>query len=516
MSKAIERERATPRRVPMRPGRFLWETFWTPFWLGSTMPPPPLPGRRDAPLSGERTPLIIRQLDTLRETIWRQRRAVFATRALWLALVAVDLWLGLRVLAHRDPSPRPFLAAITVIVILGAVVIALARPSRGQLARTLDRSYGLRERMATALEESQRERLTGVRALQVLEATRVARDVGTASAFRPRWPTRELVMAAITALVCVALLIVMAVRHFRPPVNGAANPTSAPAGIQAPGVQNGNGQQSGQQAGQNGQSQQGNQGGQQPGQGGQPSAQGQGDLDALANALRDHSPTRQAADKLANGDYAGAAQALRDAGNSASQLSSDTRQSLANDLKTASNTINDPQLSQDLRSLADKLTGSNPSTTQGAFNQVASDVERIGQGEQAGQQPGQQGQQGQQGQSGGQSPNGGGSGSGAGASPQLPNSQQSQDPTLGQSSPLLGADGKPIELPKGSQTGPQINTQNPNGNGNGQTDPGAAGAGGGQLRQGAVGDSGVDPNQVPYDQRGAVERYFTPSSGDQR
>jgi hypothetical protein len=163
------------------------------------------------------------------------------------------------------------------------------------------------------------------------------------------------------------------------------------------------------------------------------------------------------------------------------------------------------------------LTGPNPQQAQGAFDQVANDVERIGSGQQ-GQQPGQNGQpgaSGQPGQNGGQGANGG-SGSGSGASPQLPNSQQGQSPTLGESSPLLGADGKPIELPKGSQNGPQINTQNPNGNGNGQTDPGAAGTSGGQLRQGTVGESGVDPNQVPYDQRGPVERYFTPPADEQR
>jgi len=234
--------------------------------------------------------------------------------------------------------------------------------------------------------------------------------------------------------------------------------------------------------------------------------------------LQDHAATRQAADKLANGDNVGAAQALRDVGARASQLSPDTRQSLANDLQIAASKTSDPKLTQDLRDLANKLTGPNPGGAQGAFEQVAKDIDRIGQGDQQGQQQGQNGQPGQSGQpgqNGGQSPNGGG-GSGSGASPQLPNSQQRQDPTLGQSTPLLGADGKPIELPKGNANGPQIDTQNPNSRGNGQTDPGAAGAGGGQLRQGAVGDSGVDPNHVPFDQRSTVERYFTPPAEDGR
>ena len=523
MSKAIERTRPTPRTASSRSGRFLCEAFWTPFWLGSTLPPPALPTRREAhSAQGERTPLLVRQLDTLRDTIWRQRRAILALRASWLALAVAAVWLGFRVLAYRELSLRPLLIVMAVILVLGATLIALARPSRGQLARTLDRSFGLRERVATALEGAQGERLAGVRALQVLEATRVAQDVSTASAFRRRLPVRELALAIIAATVCLVFGIILFVRQINPATPPVVRPGNTPPGVQAPGVQNGAGSQPNQQngAGQQGQNgQQGTQGGQNPGQSGQPSAQGQRDLDTLAGALQDHAATRQAADKLANGDNAGAARALRDAGARSSQMSPDTRQALANDLQTAAGQTSDPQLAQDLRDLADKLTGPNPGGAQGAFERVANDIDRIGQGDQQGRQQGQNGQPGQSGQpgqNGGESKNGGGGGSGSGASPQLPNSQQSQNPTLGQPAPLLGADGKPIELPKGNPSGPQIDTQNPNGRGNGQTDPGAAGAGGGQLRQGAVGESGVDPNQVPFDQRGTVERYFTPPAEDGR
>ena len=494
-----------------------------PFWLGSTLPPPALPARREPrTANSERTPLLVRQLDTLRETIWRQRRSILMVRTLWLALVPAALWLGVRVLAGRELPLRPLLSVMAIILALGAVLVALARPSRGQLARTLDRSFGLRERVATALEEAQGGRLAGVRALQVLEATRVAKDVSTASAFRRRWPTRELVPAIILGTACIVLLILLGVRQLNPPPGGNNNaPVAPPTGVQGPGPQAGNNPQAGPQGeqgrqGQNGQ--QGPQGQQNPGQSGQPSAQGQRDLDTLAGALEDHAATREAADKLANGDYGGAAQALREAGDNAAQLSPETRQGLASDVQGAADQTSDPQLAEDLRDLADKLAGPGPSAAQEAFDQVADDVERIGEGDPGGQQPGQQGQQGQsgqQGQNGGASPNGG-SGSGSGASPQLPNSQQGQPPALGESAPLLGADGKPIELPKGNANGPQIDTQNPNGRGNGQTDPGAAGAGGGQLRQGTVGESGVDPNQVPYDQRGPVERYFTPPAEDER
>lgn len=519
MSRVIEQAQPATRLTPRRVGRFLWETIWAPFWVGSTLPPPVLPGRREPHhADSERTPVLLRQIDALRETIWRQRRAVLLFRALWLALIPAAIWLGLRYFAGRQLAWQPLAIGMLAILVLGFMLAALARPSRGQLARTLDRSFGLRERVATALEESQGGRLVGVRALQVLEATRVAHDVSTASAFRRRLPVREVALAIIAATVCIVFVVLLGFRQLNPPATPPqqqAAPNQPGLNNPAPGQQPGNNPQAGQQ-GQTGQ--QGQQGGQTPGQNGQPSAQGQRDMDTLAGALDEHAATREVADKLANGDYPGAAQALREAGNQAGQLSPETREALANDLKNAAGQTGDPQLAQDLNELADQLTGPNPSQAQGAFDQVANDIERIGAGEGQGQQPGQNGQpgeSGQQGQQGGQNP-GGGSGSGSGASPQLPNSQQSQPPSLGESAPLLGADGKPIELPKGNQNGPQINTQNPNNSGNGQADPGAAGAGGGQLRQGTVGESGVDPNQVPYDQRGPVERYFTPPAEDER
>lgn len=524
MSRAIEQERPTPRLALGRAGRFLWEAFWTPFWLGSTLPPPVLPGRRDpASPAGARTPMILRQLDELRAKIWRQRFGILVFRTIWLALLVLNLWLGFRVLAHRDLALRPFALVAVLTVAFGVALIALARPSRGQLARTLDRSYGLRERVATALEETQREqRLGGVRALQVLEATRVTRNVSRSGAFRRRLPLREIAMTIVMAAICVVLLVMLLINRGGGTVGAGNPPPGARAGGQSTGPQSGNGQQQSGQQGQNGQQGQTGQGqqgqGQQSGQNGQPSAQGQRDLDTLAGALQDHAATRQAADRLANGDNAGAAQALREAGQNAGQLSPQERQDLAGDLREAAGQVSDPKLAQDLKDLADKLTRPGATGAQGAFNQVANDVDRVGQGDQQGQgqndQNGQQGQSGQQGQQGGAQP-GGGTGSGSGASPQLP-SQQQQQSTQGPATPLLGADGKPIELPKGNNNGPQINTQNPNNRGNGQTDPNAAGAGGGQLRQGTVGEAGVDPNQVPYDQRGTVQNYFTPKPDDNK
>ena len=512
MSKVIERAPARPSLTPARAGRFLWGVLWTPFWVGSTLPPPALPGRRVAtPVADEHAPLILRQIDGLRETIWRQRRAILGFRGLWLALLAIDLWLGLRVLAGRDLSPRPFLLVALALVALAAFLIAIARPSRGQMARTLDRSFGLRERLTTAIEQAEAGRPSGLRALQILDATRVTRHIATATAFRPHLPAREIAAAVATGIFCLVLLIVLLMQHFAGPGAGAG--ASQGAG-NAPGAQAGS--QAGQQADQNGQpGQNGQQGAGQ--QGGQPTAQGQADLNAVAGALQDHPSTSAAGDKLASGDYAGAAEALRDAGDNAAQTSPQERQAIANDVRSAADQVSDPQLASDLRDVANGLTQPNAAGAQQSFDKVAGDVERTAQGDQAGT-AGPQGQSGEQGQNGQQGQNGGaGAGTGSsgnGVSPQLPSGQQQSPPVS--SSPLLGADGKPIELPKGDPSGQSITTQNGQGNANGAVDPGAAGASGGAVQQGSVGEAGVDANQVPYDQRGTVERYFTPSGDDGR
>ena len=523
MSKVIER---APERAPLTParaGRFLWGALWTPFWVGSTLPPPALPGRREAtPAADERTPLILRQIDGLRETIWRQRRAILGFRGLWLALLAADLWLGLRVLAGRDLSPRPFALVAFALVALAAFLIATARPSRGQMARTLDRSFGLRERLTTAVEEAQAGRPSGLRALQMLDATRVTRHITTATAFRPHLPAREIAAALATGIFCLVFVIMLIMQHFGGPGVGTGAGAAQGAGA-GQGAGNAFGSQAGSQAGQQagqggrpGQNSQARQGGQQGSgqQGGQPTAQGKEDMNTVAGALQDHASTSAAGDKLASGDYAGAAGALREAGNNAAQTSPQERQTIANDVRNAADQVGDPQLASDLRDVANGLAQPNAAGAQQAFGRVANDVDRTAQGgEPSG--TGQQGQQGQNGQQGNNGGTGAGTGStGNGVSPQLPSGQQ-QSPAAS-SSPLLGADGKPIELPKGDPSGQLITTQDKQGRTGGAVDPGAAGAGGGTVQQGTVGEAGVDTNQVPYDQRGTVERYFTPNSDDGR
>lgn len=479
MHEVIRRDR--PRAMPglSRAGRFLWETFWLPYWLGSGQPPPRLPGFPARGRPGGRTPALLRQLDALRGAVWRRRAATLAWRCGWLALAALDLWLGLRVLAHRDAALGPFLVAALVILALGAFLVSTARPGRGELARALDRSFGLRERVATALEQAERGRLTGLRALQVLDATRVTGEVSGARAFRRPLPAREVALFVALAILCAVLLGLFVFRdHGRPA-------TTMPPAASLPGLARG--AQAGGLAAQT----QGNQPGNQQGQ--QSAGGAQQDLNALASALQGHDATQAAANALQSGDYSGAANALRQAGQNAGNMSQAERDALANDLRSGAAQAGDPngQIARDMRAAANALQQPGAAGAQQAFNALAGDVQQAGQGNQRGQP---------------QSAPSGSPGQGKGQS--LPSGQKSQ-PAPGQSTPLLGADGQPVQLPSGPDQGQQITTPNSNAGG-GQSLPGATTAGGGELSQGTIGPAGTDPNRVPDGQRQAVQQYFTP------
>lgn len=479
MNEAIRRGRPRAMPAPSRVVRFLWETLWLPYWLGSGQSPPRLPGAAASRSAAGRTPALLRQLDALRGAVWRRRATILAWRSGWLALAAIDLWLGLHVLAHRDAALGPFLAVALVALVLGAFLVATARPGRGELARALDRSFGLRERVATALEQAERGRLTGLRALQVLDATRATGEVSGARAFRRRLPAREVVVFGALAILCAVLLGLFIIRdHGRPA-------TQTPAVANLPGLARG--AQAGGQAAQASGGQSGDQ------QGKQSTGGAQQDLNALASALQGHDATQQAANALQSGDYAGAANALRQAGQNAGNLPQSERDSLANDLRSGAAQAGDPngQIARDMRAAADALQQPGAQGAQQAFNALAGDAQQAGQGDQQGQPR--------------SAPNGS---PGQGRGQSVPSGQKSQ-PAPGQETPLLGANGQPVQLPAGPDQGQQITTPNSNAGG-GQSLPGATTAGGGELGQGTVGPAGADPNRVPDGKRQAVQQYFTP------
>lgn len=539
MQRAFDRRwrPALPDRT--RWGRLAWDALWTPFWLGSTLPPPEWPARRRAgeAAPADRVPVIVVQLDALRRTVWRQRVPIVLCRTAWLLLAVAAAWLAFRVFAGPI-APWPFLAAGLVVLALGLALLRLTHPSRGELAYTLDRDHQLRAQVFTAQEEAQGPLLTGVRALQVAAAMRVTDDLAPRIS-RPRRPVRELRLVAGCALLTLALLLVLNGRgpgtaagettdnaglplddqamlgvdgespgaaaageyseeYGEPPVGGVADGQSFP---EQQDQQYQPDQQDQQSAGSSG-----------------PDAQGQHDLDTLADALRDTGVTRDAADKLQSGDYQGATDSLRQAGRDAGQLSPQARRDLANDLRDAANRINDSNLAQRVRDAADAVERGDAQAAQSALDAVAGDIDRAMRGadppSQDGQgnapvrtRPGEAPQANRPAQPG---DNSGGGGGGSGSSPALPG-QQRAGPAYGPSTAPLGADEKPVKLPKGDQRGATVRGSGGGSRGATSANPNSAGTGDGKLQQGEIGEVGPEINRVPVDQRGAVERYFTPN-----
>lgn len=90
---------------------------------------------------------------------------------------------------------------------------------------------------------------------------------------------------------------------------------------------------------------------------GQLSAEQQQQAQAIADALRDQSATRPAAEQLDQGNTAGAAQSLRELADQANQLGDETRNDLSNQLREAADQIapTNSQLAEQVRASADAL-----------------------------------------------------------------------------------------------------------------------------------------------------------------
>lgn len=542
-------QRATVRRWrPTLPAggrlvRSLWDVLWLPFWFGSTLEPPALPGRyRDQPPPvPDHVPIILVQLDAIRRVVWRRRVAVFACRLGSLLCMVATAWLVARLVLNPLAPLWPFAAAGLVLLALGLALLALARPSRADLAYTLDRDYRLRAQLFTAQEEAQGPLLSGLRALQVAAAMRVADEIEPRVTVRQR-PFHEFRLLLAALVLTGALALVANGRG----VGGLGADAAESAGLpfddqsalgledELSGVSDSLGeriedhsQSPGADPGVEGASDPAAAQDQSGDANNDQHPQAQGDLDTLADALKDTGATRAAADKLREGDYQGAADALREAGRDVGRLSPQARRDLAADLRDAAGRIGDPTLRRQLEDAADALERGDGNAAQSALDSIARDIDPAARPTD-GQGPGDDGardgaartraadgnQAGRGVQPNPSGTNTGGSG-GTGASPALPGGQRS-GPTYGPSTAPLGADEKPVKLPKGNQRGATVR-----GSGGGNrvgvaADSSSAGTGDGKLQQGEIGEVGPEINRVPVDQRGAVERYFTPSTGADR
>jgi hypothetical protein len=385
----------------------LWRALWAPFWIWSDSPTPALPERAaSAPanlgLAGE---AVVTGIDRVRRRLWASHAAAAICRGIWLALAFAAVLMLLDVVGGPIFDPLPALVVGGMLLVAGLVLAALSKPSRPLTARMLDRTFALQERLGTALDDlglgvpAPGERAPVVY-LQMADAANAIAVLRNDTRLRPAIPVREVVLVVLCGLILATFaflrglggglpeLAVARVPPFTPAIERPAVPEPSAAELaaaeMAPTVQ-------------------------EVLERADRSAQARRDLQALAAALADHAVTRPAAEEIARGDYAGAGEQIREAAAQSGELSQGARDGLADDLESASDTMQPETngLEEATRDAASGLRqGDEPARAE--MGDLAEAVERAGeqvipQGELASQMRSAREAQAQSGESGNQS-----------------------------------------------------------------------------------------------------------------
>ena len=385
----------------------LWRALWSPFWIWADAPVPELP-RRAVPipeelgLAGE---AVVAGIDRVRRRLWLSLGAAAICRGVWLAIAFAAVLMLVDVGGGPVFDPRPGLAAGVVTLGAGLALAVLSKPSRVGTARMLDRTFGLHERLGTALDDlglgvpGSDERAPVVY-LQMADAANAIAALRGDRRLRPAVPVREVVLIVFCALLLSTLaflrglggglpeLVAASVPVFTPAIERPVDPEPSAAELEAaamaPTIQ-------------------------EVLERSDRSSRARRDLQALAEALADHAVTRPAAEQIARGDYAGAGEQLRESAAQAGDLSQGAREGLAGDLGQAAD-IMQPEtngLEEAARDAASGLReGDEPARSE--MRDLADAVERTGeevvpQGELASQMRSAQQAQAQRGESGEQS-----------------------------------------------------------------------------------------------------------------
>jgi hypothetical protein len=416
------------------------------------------------------------QLQRLANDRWARRGVRLLLRASTLAIALVCIAVGAQLLFDLRLNWNWLSIAALSCIALGALLV-LRRPlSPVQVARRLDRRFKLNEQLSTALELSPQAEGVGVHLHE--QARRTMAQIRRQLAARQGFPWPELSAAAALLLLLAGLLLLVGIgpawpgvaAEPLPPLVAAPPPDQSfpPEPFQPPSAA-------------------------QPGPGdAQATISTPGDVAAaaaLAEALRDQSVTRPAAEALDRGNPAEAAQRLRELADQAGGISDQARADLARDLRAAANQIEpgNPDLATQVREAADGI-GPFGASPDAALEDLADAVSQLGQGEAPGQQA--DGGEGQ-----------GGSGGAGQAS--LPGQQREG------SGARLGVDGVPLPLESEGQG--SLTTGDGTAGMPSSTDGGTSGGGFARGSQsGERVEIGDDPLRIPTDLRDVVQDYFSP------
>lgn len=402
---------------------------------------------------------LLQQLRVLSNQRWRQYAIETLVRTTGAGLILVCFGLILPVVG-LPTLPRPFLGWLVVGGVLFGCVRALTfRLSPSNAARRLDRRFRLHEMLSTAVEWSgEQQGVAGYLQNHAQEmVTRIQYYVNQKR--QPLWPD-ALMLGAFLLMIAGLLVLVsspnapVGVAEPLPELNRpdpVAQPPqpdpSSPTGNDAGSVNSGD-----------------------------PRA-----LSALADALRDQSITRPAAEALDRGDIAGAAEALRELADQVDNVSPAARDSLGEALREAARAVDQslPDLADQLRATADALQFGDAMAGAVGLEALADALEQMPTQTQMAAE---------------------GAGGGAGNSP---GSQRREQPFT-----PLGLDGTPLELStNGSGQIPTTGDTNrpPTGTQSGRLPIRSSSTTGGGIVQTAD-----DPLRIPTDVRDVVRDYFSP------
>lgn len=441
-----------------------------------------------------------KQLERLANQRWSRRgvRTLLQMTALGLSLFSIGL--GGHMIFGWSLDYTLLTVVLLTCIALGAIFLLRPGMNAHDVARRLDKRFGLQEQITTALELNDQNDQEGVAAYLLHKARHNTAQVQRYTHIRHRFPWAELGMLLALVIVVAGLLLMrdsgsaeladtrplplpplvhpdapldeFPVEPFTPPPGSSGTGTTTqPAGAVQP--MSGGDQQS---------------------------------LSTIADALRDVSVTRPAAEALDRGNTSEAAQSLREVADQAGDISQEARRDLADALRDAANQIapNDPDLATSLRDSAHDLDMPNNQSAADAFDELASAIEQTGnQDNQVAQQaeinPDQPADQ-----------------------PQSWQDQQQGTSDAGNDTPprdqrerarpheRLGIEGVPLELEGGDDSGSSTNDDES------QQAADAANVGGKRFEQNTNNPNntdtqvGEDPLRIPADLRDVVQEYFSP------
>lgn len=359
----------------LEPLHVLWLVIWAPWWVGNELPPPSAPGTRDPEMSeppeGTAGAWILDTLDDLKFRFGLSWTVALLLRGAWLGGLAGIGWI---VFAMLTDTGSPTLTQLAVVVgvgmALGLVLRLFHQPRYRSIALLLERAFGLRSRLSTAVLGLRYKAPAGgtLHELQLADAANVL-DRARRELKPIHWtPVREIFIVFIVALTLLLLLVARRPEGEIPPVASTGMPSFVPVSERLaadelqlaipPEIPDAATLEEVEDIS-------------------RVSNQARQDLEAIGDAMEGNSVTSPAASAIESEDYPEANQELSDASESVSQLPASEREALADELDEAADRVSEDnaELADSARNASDEVRSGEDA---GALDELGDQIEETG------------------------------------------------------------------------------------------------------------------------------------------